>query len=107
MMLAAAIKDQATDAMHWAASGSKLTYTAIGIGLVVAVILFRMFFKNVSGVFHCIGFSFGASGNPAVAAEPGLSTNSRLKLVVAALVPPAIAFAAYFLLPNFFPTMFK
>src|SRR5262245_48575033 len=101
------LRDQATNAIHWAASGSKLTYTAVTIGVVVGFILFRMFFKSVAGLFHSIGFSFGSGGNPTVAAEPGLASSSRLKLVLMAIVPPGIAYASYMLLPVLFPTIFS
>ncbi|SRR6266581_2579610 len=101
------IKDNASNALQWAAGGSKITYAAIAIGLIVALILFRMFFKNVAGLFHSIGFSFGAGGDPTVAAEPGLCSSSRLKLVLIALVPAGIGYAAYALLPTLFPTIFQ
>jgi hypothetical protein len=100
------IKDQATHALNWAASGSKITYAAIAVGLVVALILFRLFFKSVAGLFHSIGFSFGSGGNPTVAAEPGLCSSSRLKLLLIALVPAGTAYAAYMLLPTLFPAVF-
>ncbi len=100
------IKDQASNALNWAASGSKITYAAIAVGLVVALILFRLFFKSVAGLFHSIGFSFGSGGNPTAAAEPGLCSSSRLKLLLIALVPAGSAYAAYMLLPTLFPTVF-
>ena len=101
------IKDQATHALQWAASGSKLTYSAVAVGLFVALILFRICFKSVAGLFHSIGFSLGAGGNPTVAAEPGLSSSSRMKLLVMALVPPGAGYAAYRFLPALFPTVFQ
>jgi hypothetical protein len=101
------IKDQATNIMQWMASGSKLTYAAVAVGLVVAFILFRFFFKSVAGVFHSIGFSFGSGGNPTVAAEPGLASSSRMKLLLMALVPAGCGYAAYIFLPRFLPTIFQ
>jgi hypothetical protein len=101
------IKDQVSNGWQWAVSGSKLSYAAIGVGLLIGVVMFRLFFKNVSGLFHTIGFSLGAGGNPAVAAEPGLSTSSRLKLLLIALVPAGCAYVAYTLFPTLFPTVFK
>jgi|SRR4051812_1882650 hypothetical protein len=100
------IKDNASNAMQWASSGSKLTYASIAIGLAVGLILFRMFFKGMAGLFHSIGFSFGAGGNPTVAAEPGLASSSRLKLLLIALVPAGSGYLAYVLLPSLFPTWF-
>ena len=105
-MFAVIIKDQLSNAIQWASSGSKLTYASIGLGLVVGVILFRVFFKGVGGFFHSVGFSIGSSGNPAVAAEPGLSSSSRLKLLLATVLPVGSAYAAYLLLPRWFPTIF-
>ena len=107
-MLFAAVnfKDQMNNAANWAVSGTKLTYAAIGVGLIVGAILFRWFFKGVGGFFHSIGFSIGSSGNPAVAAEPGLSSSSRLKLLLIIILPPAFGYAAYLLLPRLLPTVF-
>ena|SRR5215831_3478556 len=100
------ITDRVGDAANWAASGTKLTYAAIGVGVVVGAILFRWFFKGVGGFFHSIGFSIGSSGNPAVAAEPGLSSSSRLKLLLIVILPPAFGYASYLLLPRLLPTVF-
>jgi len=79
-MFIASVKDQLTNAMQWAGSGSKLTYAAIATGLVIGLVLFKVFFKSVGGFFHSVGFSVGSGGDPAVAAQPGLSTSSRMKL---------------------------
>ena len=78
-----------------------------GAALVIGLILFRLFFKGVGGFFHSIGFSVGSSGNPAVAAEPGLSSSSRLKLLLILVLPPAFGYAAYLLLPKWLPTVFQ
>ena len=106
-MFIATVKEQLTSAMQWAASGSKLTYAAVGTGLVIGLVLFKVFFKSVAGFFHSVGFSVGSGGNPAVAAQSGLSTNSRLKLFFVLIVPPACAYAAYVFLPKWFPTVFQ
>src|ERR1044071_910316 len=107
VMFIATVKDQLTNAMQWAASGSKLTYAAIGTGLFVGLVLFKLFFKSVAGFFHSVGFSVGSGGNPAVAAQPGLGTSSRIKLLLVLLIPPACAYAAYVFFPKWFPTVFK
>jgi hypothetical protein len=101
------IKAHATNVLQWAASGSKLTYAAVAVGLLVGLILFRVFFKGLAGLFHSIGFSFGSGGNPTLAAEPGLCSSSRLKLLLIALVPAGSAYAAYMLLPTVFPAFFR
>lgn len=101
------IKDQLSNAWQWAQSGSKLMYTSIGIGLVVGIILFRLFFKHVPGLIHCVGFSVSTGRNPDVAAQPSLGTSSRLKLLLGVVVPVACAIAAYQLLPRFFPIYFQ
>src|SRR5437016_13401185 len=100
------IKDQMNNAAQWASSGTKLTYAAVGVGLVIGLILFRIFFKGVGGFFHSVGFSVGSSGSDAVAAEPGLSSSSRLKLLLITVLPPAFAYAAYLLLPKWLPNVF-
>jgi hypothetical protein len=100
------LKEHASSAYQWAASGTKLTYAAVGFGVIVGLILFRFFFRSPAGLFHSIGFSFGSGGNPAVAAEPGLASSSRLKLVLIVLLPAICGYAAYVLLPSVFPTVF-
>jgi hypothetical protein len=100
------IKSHATNAMNWAASGSKLTYAAIGAGLVLFVILFRMFFKDIPGFIHCIGFSVSSQQNSAAAGQLGASRWSRIKLLLGVLLPAGTGYAAYILLPRFFPTVF-
>ncbi len=101
------IKERANDIAQWASSGSKLTYAAVATGILIGLILFKLFFRSFSGLFHSIGFSFGASGDPAVAAKPGLCTSSRWKLLLILLVPAGCAYAAYVFLPSFFPTVFR
>ena len=101
------VKDRANDIVQWASSGSKLTYAAVGTGILVGLILFKLFFKSFAGFFHSIGFSVGSSSDPAVAAQPGLCTSSRLKLLFVLLVPAGVAYAAYVFLPTLFPTVFR
>jgi len=94
-----------TNMIQWAESGSKLTYASIGVGLLVALILFRLFFRNTAGFVHCIGFSLGSQPNGVVAAQPSLSKWSRLKLLLGTLVPVGTGYAAYMLLPRWFPAL--
>src|SRR5437660_416977 len=100
------IKLHLTNAMNWVASGTKLTYAAVGAGLLVFVILFRVFFKDIAGFVHCIGFSISSQQNAAAAGQLGASRWSRIKLLLGTLLPVAIGYAAYLLLPRFFPTVF-
>ncbi len=99
------IKDHLASALQWAQSGSKLTYVSIAVGLLVGLVLFRLFFKNIAGFFHCIGFSLGSAPN-AGSAQPGQSRWSRLKLLLGTLVPAGSGYAAYMLLPRWFPAVF-
>jgi len=101
------VKDRANDIVQWASSGSKLTYAAVATGILIGLILFKLFFKSFGGFFHSIGFSIGSSNDPAVAAQPGLCTSARVKLFLILLVPAGCAWAAYVFLPTFFPTVFK
>ena len=101
------IKDQLANIVQWAQSGTKLTYASIGVAVVVGLVLFRLFFKHVPGLIHCVGFSVSTGKNPDVAAEPSLSSSSRLKLLMGALIPPASGYAAYLLLPKYFPNIFQ
>jgi hypothetical protein len=106
-MFIASVKDQLTSAMQWAASGSKLTYAVFATGLVIGLVLFKVFFKSVAGFFHSVGFSVGSGGNPEIAANPGLANSSRMKLFFAVVLPVACAYAAYVFLPKWFPTVFQ
>ncbi len=101
------IKEQLANVLQWVQSGSKLTYASIGVGLIVGLIIFRLFFKHVPGLIHCVGFSVSTGKNPDVAAEPSLSSSSRLKLLLGAILPPASGYAAYLLLPKYFPNIFQ
>ena len=100
------LKVQLNNALEWAQSGSKLTYASIGVGVLVALILFRLFFKNLAGFVHCIGFSLSSQPNANVSAEPGLSKWSRVKLLLGTLLPAGSGYVAYMLLPRWFPTLF-
>ena len=90
-----------TNLMTWASSGTKLTYAAICVGLLIALILFKLFFKNMAGIFHSIGFSISSSG------ELGQDKTSRIKLLFALLLPPLCAYGAYMFFPKWFPTIFQ
>jgi len=92
--------------MQWAQSGSKLAYAAIGVGLFVALVLFRLFFKHVPGFIHSVAFSVSTGKNPDMAKQPGLGSSSRLKLLLGLVVPLASGYAAYLYLPRLFPTIF-
>jgi hypothetical protein len=106
-MFIATVNEQLNSAVQWAGSGSKLTYAAIGTGVFIGLVLFKLLFKSVSGFFHSVGFSFGSGGNSAVAAQPGLAASSRWKIFFLLIVPPACAYVAYVLFPKWFPTIFQ
>ncbi len=106
-MNTATIKQEMTHALQWAQSGTKLTYVSIAVGVIVGLVLFRLFFKNLAGFVHCIGFSLGSQPNAAAAAQPGLNRWSRVKLLVGTVVPAASAYAAYVFLPRWFPAYFQ
>jgi hypothetical protein len=93
--------------MQWAQSGSKLTYAAVGVGLFVALILFRLFFRHVPGFIHSVAFSVSTAKNPDMAKQPGLASSSRLKLLLSLVVPLATGYAAYVFLPRLLPMIFS
>jgi len=62
--------------------GSKRETWIPFIKRLIGLVLFRLMFKGIGGFFQSIGFSVGSSGSDAVAAEPGLSSSSRLKLLL-------------------------
>jgi hypothetical protein len=109
-MNTSSIKAEMTNAVQWAESGSKLTYISIAVGLVVGLVLFRLFFKNLAGFFHCIGFSLGSQpnsgGGGGSPAKSGTSNTSRVKLLLGTVLPAGTAYAAYVFLPRWFPAFF-
>ena len=90
---------------QWVESGTKLTYASVAIGVLVALVLFRLFFRHLPGFIHCVGFSVSTGKNPDLA--PGLGTSSRLKLLLVLLLPVVFGCAAYVLLPKFLPAYFQ
>jgi len=92
---------------HWTMTGSQLIHISVLLSMLVGLILFRIFFWNLAGFVHCVGFSLGSSPNSAKAAEPGVARNSRIKLVLGTLLPPGTGYAAYVFLPRLFPTFFQ
>jgi hypothetical protein len=101
-------REHASNALQWVASGSRITYAAVAVGVLIGLILFRFFFRSVAGLFHSIGFCFGSGGGGSgVDAAPGQCTYSRLKLLLIVLLPAGCAYAAYMLLPGVFPAVFK
>jgi len=101
------LKDNLTHTVQWAASGSKLIYAAIAVGLIVGLILFRIFFKTFAGFVHCIGFSVGNAADPNVPNKPGVGKVSRIKLLLGLILPAGAAYGAYMFLPLWFPTIFQ
>ena len=93
--------------VHWTMAGSQLMHVSVLLALLVGLILFRIFFWNLAGFVHCIGFSLGSSPNSAEAAKPGVARNNRIKLVLGTLLPPGTGYAAYVFLPRLFPTFFQ
>ena len=102
----AVIKTHVTDAMQWAASGTKLTYAAISAGLLLALVLFRAFFKDLPGFVHSVGFSISAQPHSAGAGQAAQTKGSRVKLLLVLGLPIAVGYAAYVYLPKLFPTVF-
>jgi len=105
-MNTATIKEEMTHALQWAESGSKLMYISIAVGVVVGLVLFRIFFKSLGGFVHCIGFSLGSQPNSTAPAQTGLSRVRQLELLLGTLVPAGSGYAAYVFLPRWFPTFF-
>lgn len=92
--------------LQWAQSGSKTAYAAIGFGVFMALVLFRLFFKHLPGFIHSVAFSVSTGKNPDLAKQPGLGSASRFKLLFSLVVPVASGYAAYVFLPRLFPTIF-
>jgi hypothetical protein len=99
-----AIKVQMTHFMEWAVSGSKLTYAALAVGLLVFLVLYRFFFKDLPGLIHSVGYS--VSTKSAASGAAGQSKSSRVKLLFGLLLPIAAGYGAYVWLPKWFPAVF-
>ena len=104
MLNYSAIKAQLTHFMEWSVSGSKLTYASLAAGLIVFLVLYRAFFKDLPGLIHSVGYS--VSTKSAEKGGANQSKNSRVKLLFGLLLPVATAFGAYMWLPRWFPGVF-
>ena len=77
-----------SNVVQWASSGTKLLMPLVSIGLLLALVLYKLFFKDMGGLFHSIGFSVSSKG------ELGQDKSSRYKLLFALIIPPAAAYGA-------------
>ena len=104
MLNYSAIKVQMTHFMEWAVSGSRLTYASLAAGLIVFLVLYRFFFKDLPGLIHSVGYSVSTKSTPSGGA--GQSKSSRVKLLFGLLLPLATSYGAYIWLPRWFPGVF-
>jgi len=104
MLNYSAIKVQMTHFMQWAVSGSKLTYASLALGLIVFLVLYRYFFKDLPGLIHSVGYSVSTKSAAAGGAKE--SKSSRVKLLFGLLLPVATTYGAYVWLPKLFPSVF-
>jgi len=88
------------------ADGTRLTYASIGVGLLVAFLLFKILFRDVSGYVDDNDTAFKV---PIVNADYDYvdSRWSRGKIWVWLFVSIGMGIAAYYQLPDWFPHAFK
>ena len=88
------------------ADGNRLTYAALGVGLLVAVLYFRIFFRDVAG------FEDDVSKSERL---PIINKNydyvdskwSGNKIMIWVILSVGSGIAAYYQLPGWFPHVFK
>jgi len=88
------------------ADGTKLTYAAIGVGLLVAFLYFRMFFGSVSGFEEDVE----NSGKTPILDKDYDYVESKWsgqKIMVWVFLSVGCGIAAYYQLPDWFPHLFK
>lgn len=101
-----ALKDRVAHILQFVASGSKLGYAAFAVGLLLALIYYKLFFRNRS--------NFEEDGNNA-SKIPLLDRDfdyvdskwGRMKIVSWILTSIGTGFAAYPKLPQWFPHFFR
>jgi hypothetical protein len=86
------------------ADGTKLTYAAMGVGLLVAFLYFRIFFRDVSGFEEDIDKS---EKIPIVDKDYVESKWSGNKIMIWIFLSVGCGIAAYYQLPAWFPHLFK
>ena len=74
------------------AHGSKLTYAALGVGLLMAVLYFRIFFRDVDGFMERASGGYFHRGSPLLWLWIMISVGSGM--------------LAYYQLPEWFPHVF-
>jgi hypothetical protein len=88
------------------ANGDKLTYAALGVGLLVAILYFRIFFRNPSGFKEDV---IQSEKIPLLDRDydPVESNWSGNKITIWVLISVGCSIAAYYQLPDWFPHVFK
>ncbi|MFZ1073476.1 MAG: hypothetical protein WAO21_08580 [Verrucomicrobiia bacterium] len=91
---------------HFFANGTKLTYAAIGVGLLIAVLYFKLFFKDLSGFEDD---AENASNIPMVDPDYDYvdSRWSNGKITIWILLSVGSGIIAYYQLPDWFPHLFQ
>ncbi|HEY1788731.1 MAG TPA: hypothetical protein VGJ73_11270 [Verrucomicrobiae bacterium] len=85
--------------------GTKLTYAAIGIGLVVAILYFGIFFRNSSGFGNDVS---NALNNPVIDKDYDYVNRqwSKDKILLWLIISIGSGILAYYQLPEWFPHLF-
>jgi hypothetical protein len=91
---------------HFFADGTKLTYAAIGFGLFVAFLYFRIFFRDISGFEE----DADKAGKIPIVDKDYDYVDSKWsgeKIWVWILLSVGSGILAYYQLPSIFPRLFK
>jgi len=91
---------------HFFASGTRLTYAAIGVGVLVAFLYFGAFFRNIHGFVDDLDEAGKSSefNFPSDKVNRGWSDG---KITIWILLSVGSGFLAYCQLPQIFPHFFK
>jgi hypothetical protein len=88
------------------ADGTRLTYAALGVGLLVAVLYFRIFFRNVDGFEE----DADKAGKIPILNQDYDYVESKWshnKIMIWLVISIGSGIAAYYQLPDWFPHLFK
>lgn len=81
-------------------------YTAIGVGLLMAVLLFKFFFDDFAGFVECLKYWFQGKWISFFQGEYEEYRWDTFKVMIWILLSGVCGLSAYFQLPKWFPELF-
>jgi hypothetical protein len=85
---------------------SRLTYAATGVGVLVAILFFKLFFTDFSGFWECVRYWLRPDIISLFRGEWDEDRWAELKLFIWAALSVGCGVLSYYQLPGWFPSMF-